>query len=64
MTREEIIEEVSYSTDISIEKVSKYSNYKLFAKWLQSNGIIGYANDIIDVIEIIFNIKLKENGET
>lgn len=61
MTRKELINYVATHTETPIERVKKYSNFKLLSKWLEYQGIIGYTNDIIDVVEAAYNIKINEN---
>jgi hypothetical protein len=51
-----LIEEAEYST----ERVEEFSNFQLFTAWLQYNGIIGYADDILDTIEAIYDVKLQD----
>ena len=64
MTREELVNYVATHTETPIETVKKYSNSRLLSAYLNYNGIIGYTNDIINVVEAAYNIKINENGET
>lgn len=64
MTREGLIDYVATHTETPIERVKKYSNFKLLAKYLEYQGIIGYTNDIVDVIEAIYDVKLTDHGNT
>lgn len=60
MTKEELqdylIDEVKYPED----QVLQMTNFELVSRWLTWNGIIGYTEDIIEVIEAAYNVKLKE----
>jgi hypothetical protein len=44
------------------EEIDKKTNRKLLDHYLNWNGIIGYTDTIINVIENIYNIELKEKG--
>ena len=39
--------------EYSVERLSEMGNYELFSAYLEWNGIIGYTDDIISVLESI-----------
>lgn len=64
MTREELIEYLVDESNKSREYLEKCNSFKLVNLWLHCNNIFGYTSDIIDVVEVSYNIKINENGET
>ena len=50
-----LIEEADYSADA----VDHMDSWQLVNAWLQYNGIIGYTNDIIEVVEAAFAVELN-----
>ena len=42
------------------EELSKMSKRELFDHYLQWQDIIGYSNDLLNVIESIFQVELKD----
>ena len=56
MTKKELKEYLVDEAEYSEERVNKMSNYELFDAWLRYNGIIGFTDDIIDVVNCL-NLK-------
>ncbi|MBN2402013.1 MAG: hypothetical protein JXN64_06415 [Spirochaetes bacterium] len=42
------------------EEINRKTNYQLLNHYLNWNGIIGYTDSIIDVVESIFNVDLSQ----
>lgn len=55
MTKKELKEYLVDEAEYSVQYVGNMTDYELFDAWLKWNGIIGYTDDIIDVVE---NLKL------
>jgi hypothetical protein len=43
------------------EQMSRKSKKQIFNHYLEWNGIIGYGDHLLEVIEDLFNVKLKED---
>ena len=50
-----LIDEAGYSANA----VNHMSSWELLNAWLRYNGIIGYTNDIIEVVEAAFAVELN-----
>lgn len=55
MTKKELKEYLVDEAEYSVQYVENMTDYELFDAWLKWNGIIGYTDDIIDVVD---NLKL------
>lgn len=53
MTRLELEEYLIEEAEIDIDKVSEMTDRGLLKAWLEYNGIIGYTDDIIEVVEAL-----------
>lgn len=56
MKKEDLKDFLVYVAEYSEERVNKMSNYALLDAWLRYNGIIGFTDDIIDVVNCL-NLK-------
>lgn len=56
MKKEDVKDYLVYVAEYSEERVNKMSNYALLDAWLRYNGIIGFTDDIIDVVNCL-NLK-------
>ena len=56
MKKEDLKDYLVYVAEYSEERVNKMSNYALLDAWLRYNGIIGFTDDIIDVVNCL-NLK-------
>lgn len=56
MKKEDLKDFLVYEAEYSEERVNKMSNYALLDAWLRYNGIIGFTDDIIDVVNCL-NLK-------
>ena len=56
MTREDLKDFLVYEAEYPQERVDRMSNKRLFDAWLRWNGIIGYTEEIIDMVN---DLKLK-----
>ena len=56
MKKEDLKDFLVYEAEYSEERVHKMSDYRLFDAWLRYNGIIGYTDDIIDIVNCL-NLK-------
>lgn len=56
MTKEELKEYLVYEAEYPQERVDRMSDEKLLDAWLRWNGIIGYTDEIIDMVN---DLKLK-----
>lgn len=56
MKKEDLKDYLVYVAEYSEERVNKMSNYALLDAWLRYNGIIGFTDDIIDIINCL-NLK-------
>ena len=54
MTKEELKEYLVYEAEYSQEKVDNMSDYELVDNYLIYEGIIGYTQDILDVVAAAF----------
>lgn len=59
MTRAELEEYLIDEAEYDVDEISEMSNRGLLNAWLTYNGIIGFTDDIIDVV-VALNVK-KEN---
>ena len=50
-----------WDREFTDEELSKKSKREIFEHYLQWQGIIGYGNRLVEAIEGIFNIELKED---
>ena len=55
--KEYLIDEAEYSP----EDVEEMTNTELIDNWLTYEGLIGYTSEILDCIEEVYNVKLKDN---
>ena len=55
--KEYLIDEAEYSH----EEVEEMTNTELIDNWLIYEGLIGYTSEILDTIEEVYNVKLKDN---
>lgn len=60
MTKDELQDYLIYEAEYSEEEVMCMSDYELVDNYLQYNGIFGYTNDILEVVEAAYNVKLEE----
>ena len=58
--KEYLIDEAEYSS----EEVEEMTNSELIDKWLTYEGLIGYTSEILDTIEGVYNVKLKDQWES
>ena len=56
MTKKELKEYLVDEAEYSERRVNKMSDYELLDAWLRYNGIIGFTDDIIDVVNCL-NLK-------
>ena len=56
MNKKDLKDYLVYVAEYSEERVNKMSNYALLDAWLRYNGIIGFTDDIIDVVNCL-NLK-------
>ena len=56
MKKEDLKDFLVYVAEYSEERVNKMSNYALLDAWLRYNGIIGFTDDIIDIVNCL-NLK-------
>ena len=56
MSKEDYKDYLVYEAEYSEEMVNKMSDYDILDAWLRYNGIIGYTDDIIDVVNCL-NLK-------
>ena len=54
MTKEELKEYLVYEAEYSQEEVDNMSDYELVDNYLTYEGIIGYTQDILDVVAAAF----------
>ena len=54
MTKEELKEYLVYEAEYSQEEVDNMSDYELVDNYLIYEGIIGYTQDILDVVAAAF----------
>lgn len=51
-----LIEEAEYNPS----EVRDMSRFELIDKWLEYEGVIGYTEEIMETIEEVYHVKLKE----
>ena len=56
MDREELKDYLVYEAEYSERRVNKMSDYELLDAWLRYNGIIGFTDDIVDIVNCL-NLK-------
>ena len=56
MKKEDVKDYLVYVAEYSEERVNKMSNYALLDAWLRYNGIIGFTDNIIDIVNCL-NLK-------
>lgn len=56
MNKEYLKDYLVYEAEYSEIRVNKMSDYELLDAWLRYNGIIGFTDDIIDVVNCL-NLK-------
>ena len=56
MKKEDLKDYLVYVAEYSEERVNKMSNYAPLDAWLRYNGIIGFTDDIIDIVNCL-NLK-------
>ena len=59
MTHEELKEYLIEEADYTEVTVNHMDAYDMLDAWLQYNGIIGYTNDIMDVVEAALGVELE-----
>lgn len=59
MDKEDIKDYLITEAEYSGKRVDNMSNIELFDAWLKYEGIIGYTQDILEVVEAIFDQKLE-----
>lgn len=57
--KEYLIDEAEYSS----EEVEEMTNSELIDKWLTYEGLIGYTSEILDTIEGVYNVTLRDDGD-
>lgn len=61
MTKEELKEYLVIEAEYSQEEVDNMSNLELIDHYLTYEGIIGYTSEILDTVENVYNVTLKDN---
>ena len=56
MTKEDLKDYLVYVAEYSEKRVNKMSDYELLDAWLKWNGIIGFTDDIVDIVKCL-NLK-------
>lgn len=56
MNREDLKDYLVYEAEYSERMVNEMSDYEILDAWLRYNGIIGFTDDIIDVVNCL-NLK-------
>ena len=56
MNKEDLKDYLVCVAEYSERRVNEMSDYELFDAWLRYNGIIGFTDDIIDVVNCL-NLK-------
>ena len=56
MKKEDLKDYLVYEVEYSERRVNKMSDYELFDAWLRYNGIIGFTDDIVDIVKCL-NLK-------
>lgn len=60
MEKEELKDYLITEAEYSEEEVNDMSNAELIDSWLKYQGIIGYTSDILDTIEMVYNVTLRD----
>ncbi len=60
MDKNELMKYLVYEAEYSESEVAEMTNTELLDHWLEYNGICGYTEDIMDVIEAVFGVDLEE----
>ena len=63
MTKEDLKDYLVYEAEYSERRVNKMSDYELFDAWLRYNGIIGFTDDIVDMVKCLNLKNMKEKIE-
>ena len=56
MSKEDYKDYLVYEAEYSERRVNEMSDYELFDAWLRYNGIIGFTDDIVDIVNCL-NLK-------
>lgn len=56
MNKEDLKDYLVYEAEYSERMVNEMSDYEILDAWLRYNGIIGFTDDIIDVVNCL-NLK-------
>lgn len=59
MTREDLKDYLIVEAEYTQDCVDAMDAYDLLSAWLEWQGIIGWTNDIINVVEAAFGIELE-----
>lgn len=51
-----LVDEAEYSE----EQVAEMTNTELLDKWLEYNGICGFTEDIMKIVEVAFDVDLED----
>lgn len=60
MDKNELMKYLVYEAEYSESEVAGMTNTELLDHWLEYNGICGYTEDIMDVIEAVFGVDLED----
>ncbi len=60
MDKNELMEYLVYEAEYSESEVAEMTNTELLDRWLEYNGICGYTENIMDVIEAVFGVDLED----
>ena len=52
-----LVDEAEYSE----EQVAEMTNTELLDKWLEYNGICGFTEDIMKIVEVAFDVDLEDS---
>lgn len=58
MTKEDLKQYLICTADYERREVDQMDSYELLEAWLEWNGIIGYTEDIKNVVEAAYDITL------
>ena len=56
MNKEDVKDYLVYEAEYSERRVNKMSDYELLDAWLRYNGIIGFTDDIVNIVKCL-NLK-------
>ena len=56
MNKEDLKDYLVYEAEYSERRVNEMSDYEILDAWLRYNGIIGFTDDIVDIVKCL-NLK-------